>query len=495
MTTILATFGIALILSLVFTPLAKKLGVGLGAVDMPNTRKVHTRPIPRSGGLAIFVAFLLSLIAVSFLRSSVSELMIWDRKIVFALAGGVICFCVGLFDDFCRLNPIVKFLFQVICASLAFMGGMAIQSIGVFGIALNLGPFDYFVTVFWFVLFINAVNLVDGLDGLAGGIVVFASVVMVILSVLEANYLTAMFFSALAGSVLGFLRYNFNPASIFMGDGGSYFLGYAIACLSIMGSIKSQLGAAILIPLLALGVPLFDTILSPVRRWVTGRKMFRPDNGHVHHRLKNMGLSTKKAVLIIYGITLVLCLSAVIITNLRDERAGLFLIILGLGVAVFIQKLGYLEYIGSDKIFGWFKDATDMTGFSRERRTFLNMQMAIDQSRDKEVLWHTICDAAQALELDYVEMKISGFGNRPENVQETKHNFSNGNIDPSSLDWNKSMYVILPLVNEKHKFGSMAIAKNIEKHPLTPLTLRRIEQLRRTVVSTLAKMQRSASGP
>ena len=171
------------------------------------------------------------------------------------------------------------------------MGGLKFD---MFGMGLEFGVFSYLITLFWFILFINAVNLADGLDGLAGGIICFVASVMVILSILNDNYVVAMMFTALSGSVLGFLRYNFNPASIFLGDGGSYFLGYMIAALSILGNVKHQVGAATMIPILALGVPLFDTILSPLRRFVKGRKMFHPDDGHVHHRLIRMGFSVKK---------------------------------------------------------------------------------------------------------------------------------------------------------------------------------------------------------
>jgi len=214
--------------------------------------------------------------------------------------------------------------------------------------------FSYLVTVFWFILFINAVNIVDGLDGLAAGIVVFASLVMVILSILQDDFLSAIFFAAMAGAALGFLRYNFNPASIFLGDGGSYFLGYSIAAFSIMGSVKSQVSVALLIPLLALGIPLFDTLLSPLRRFLLGKKLFQPDAAHFHHRLLEKGLTARNAVYVIYLITLFLCIISIAIVNIRDERAGLFVIVLGAAAVIFVRKLGYFEYFGSKKIYSWF---------------------------------------------------------------------------------------------------------------------------------------------
>mgnify|MGYP001828169010 CR=1 FL=1 len=167
------------------------------------------------------------------------------------------------------------------------------------------------------------------------------------------------------------------------------------------------MGAALLIPLLALGIPLFDTILSPLRRFVRGREMFAPDNGHIHHRLLNMGLTTRKAVFIIYLLTFVLCLSAVIMVNIRDERAGLFLIVLGAGAILFIRKLGYFEYIASDKVYGWFRDFADETGLSRDRRSFLSLQIDMNKSTDFEDLWEIFCQTVAMLEFDLVELKLN----------------------------------------------------------------------------------------
>jgi len=300
---------------------------------------------------------------------------------------------------------------------------------------------SYGLTIFWFLLFINAVNLVDGLDGLAGGIVVFASMVLVLLLILSKQYVTALYFSILAGSVLGFLRYNFNPASIFLGDGGSYFLGYAIASLSILGSVKSQVGAALAIPLLALGVPLFDTILSPLRRFIRGKKMFHPDNGHVHHHLINLGLTTRKAVLILYGITFLLCLLAIFATNLRDERAGLFLVVLGAGVAIFVRKLGYFEYLASDKLYGWFQDISDQTGFSHDRRSFLNQQIEISQSKNINELWDRLQTAAHFLGIEFIELKLLDTTQKSLNNKLPMYEFTSGNTDPALMEWNSAMHI------------------------------------------------------
>jgi len=423
----------------------------------------------------------------------------------FFLTGAGVCFGIGLVDDFKGLSPKLKFLFQIIGATLAYWGGISIGIINVFGKVIHFGPFTYLVTVFWFVLFINAVNLVDGLDGLAGGIIFFVCAVMVFLSVINNKFLAGMLFAALGGSVLGFLRYNFNPASIFLGDGGSYFLGYAVAGLSIIGSAKSQVGAAVMIPLIALGVPLFDTILSPVRRFIRGRKMFRPDNGHIHHRLVDMGFTTKKVVWFIYSITAVLCILAILTVNIQDERAGLFFIVLGAGVILFTRKLGYFEYLASDKIFGWFKDLSDEAGLSRDRRSFLSLQIDTGKSGNFVELWQNLTLAMEMLEFDMAEMSLnSGIDPGEKNAENEPLDSESSGDAEKQMEWfwtsngfdrgndlNKKclLKLELPLLGEKNKdMGTLWLIKDLKRDTISHYTLRRVEHLRRTLVGTLEKL-------
>ena len=238
MTTLLFTFFLSCFLSLILTPLCAKIGVKAGAVDMPEGRKIHTGATPRTGGIALFLSFNMALFIVGLFQTKVASLLAFDQKFIYFLIGAAICFLIGMIDDFYSLRPKVKLLFQIVAASVAYFGGIRIGSFELFGIAVDFGPFGYLFTVFWFVLFINAINLIDGLDGLAAGLVFFTAAVMVFLSIFGKNYRMAMLFSVLAGINLGFLRYNFNPATVFMGDAGSYFLGFTIAGLSIMGFIK-----------------------------------------------------------------------------------------------------------------------------------------------------------------------------------------------------------------------------------------------------------------
>lgn len=404
--TLLIIFVVAIVFSTILTYVVRWLGVRLGAVDMPTERKVHTTPIPRIGGLAVFVSFVATMAIMKLFSTQVSEFFSFDQRTALGFSGALVVFGCGLWDDFRRLNPWVKLLLQIAGASLAFAGGISIGGIFFDGHGIQFGILSYAVTVFWFLLFINAVNLIDGLDGLAGGVVFFTCLLMVILSVMTGSYQNALYFTALGGAVLGFLRFNFNPASIFLGDGGSYFLGYAIAAMAIKGSVKSQVGALMLIPLLALGVPMFDTILAPLRRWIKGRRIFQPDRGHIHHRLLAMGLSSQKAVLVIYGLTLVMCLLAILIVVNRNDLVGMVLILLLVSVLAFVRKNGYLEYLAFDKFYGWFKDMTDMAGLSRERRTFLALQMDANRARSLQELMTIIGSMLQMLQIERTELHL-----------------------------------------------------------------------------------------
>lgn len=485
----------ALGFSLTLTPLVRKLGISMGAMDIPLERKVHTTPIPRIGGLAVFLAFAAAMVVASLYVNRVSELFVFDQRTAFGLYGALVVFGCGLWDDFRRLNHWVKLFFQIVGATLAFGGGISIGGFFIEGYGIQLSFLgSYAVTVFWFLLFINAVNLIDGLDGLAGGVVFFTCILMIILSAMHHDYLSAFYFSALGGAILGFLKYNFNPASIFLGDGGSYFLGYAVAALSIKGSAKSQVGALMLIPVLALGVPIFDTILSPLRRFIRGRKMFQPDKGHIHHIFLRMGLSSRNVVLIIYGITMVLCVLAILFVNLRNGAGGFVLVVLLLGMIFLVRKMGYLEYLAFDKFYGWFQDMTDMAGFSQARRSFLSLQIAASKSRNMEELWGHIGEALEMLKFDKAELHYCTEPVRFWKINKNRDLLLPDPVPLSKREINYSdsfMILEIPLIDgDPEIFGKLILLKDVKKGHLQPYTIRRVEHLRRTLLSNLTRLKK-----
>lgn len=524
---ILLAFGTALLFSVLLTPLARKMGATFGAMDVPCDRKVHTHPIPRIGGLAIFAAFALTIAFVHLANTDISSLIVLNQKEICLSIGGIICFFTGLVDDFRRLSARKKLLLQILGATVAYAGGIDIERISVGDFKISFGLMSYGLTVFWFLLFMNAVNLVDGLDGLAGGVTFFASMMMVVLSVLGERYIPAVLFAALSGSILGFLRYNFNPASIFLGDGGSYFIGYAIAGISIMGAVKSQTTSAMLIPLIALGLPVFDTVLTSLRRFVVGKKIFGPDKGHVHHRMLLLGMDTRKVVLLMYALSIGLCLVSLFLVNARDERAAFLLVLVGIGGLVFAKKLGYFDYLNPMRMVSWIKDISDETGISRERRSFLNIQIHISRSKTLEELWENIIRAMKMLQFD-CGMLYLNFRKPQEELEnacglEVSDNENDRKMPmilasiclrekPPELIWVRELQAIknmeiasncclfrielpLKLSGSKISYGCLVIIKDNQLEDMSHYSLKRVEHLRRAVIGSLEQinMGRDAS--
>ncbi|MFZ2447556.1 MAG: MraY family glycosyltransferase [Syntrophobacteraceae bacterium] len=487
MRTVLVVLLVSLGLALLLTPVVAEVGRRFGLVDRPTGRKVHIRPIPRIGGVAIYLAFFGPFLGTLFCSSALLDKALSEQPILLISLGATLVFLVGLLDDIFHLHPFVKFGAQTAAALLAYWGGISFSQLQLPWTPLwDLGWTSLPLTVFWFLLVINAFNLIDGLDGLAAGVCLFASLILLILSIFAERFLVAAGLAALAGACLGFLRYNFNPASIFMGDSGSYFLGYMLASLSVLGSMKSQTTVAILIPIIALGLPLMDTILAPIRRFIVGKEMFRPDKSHIHHKLLAMGFSHRNAVLLLYGATIVLGLFALLLVNAQDQKVALVLLVLGISIAVGIKKLGYLEYLAVDKVIGYLQDVTDVMGLSKDRRTFLNCQVAINEAINIDQLWERVTDALELLKIDQADIKFDGIclGAGMNNYRNwCGREIINGVLGPCQE--NRLLSISLPLADDKKSYGNLHLEKDLMLDPISHYTLRRIEHLRRTVVRKL----------
>ena len=495
-TTLMLLFLIALGFSVALTPLVGKLGIRLGAMDMPMERKVHTTPIPRIGGLAVFLSFLITSLLANIFLPRVSELYVFNFTSAMGYLGAFVVLGCGLWDDFRRLKPWTKLLFQIAAATIAFIGGATITGLvlGSHSIHFNL-IFSYAITVFWFLLFINAVNLIDGLDGLASGLIFFTCLVMIFSTYVHGDYLSAFYFVMLGGAVLGFLKYNFNPASIFLGDGGSYFLGYVVAILAIRGSSKSQIGALMLIPLLALGVPIFDSILSPIRRFIRGRSMFQADKGHIHHVFLRMGLSSRNAVWLIYAITMALCILAILLIALRGSGfEGLALTLLLFGMIFLVRKLGYLEYLAFDKFYGWFQDMTDVAGISQNRRSFLSLQMAVNRSQNMDELWHHVIEALEMLKFTQAQLLIPGEPVREWQMEKDNNLLKSKTADTENKEGDgldSLLKIEIPLRNndDDNFLGKVILIKDLKQEHLQNYTIRRVEHLRRTLIPNIKRLK------
>ena len=304
---------IAFLISFLMTPQVKRFAENVGAMDIPkDDRRIHNHPIPRMGGLAIFCGFVLSVLLFVNMSTEVMGLLL----------GSVIIAVMGALDDILDLNPWIKLLGQFMAAMVALRCGIVFDVISNPGFlsagdTIQLGWLSVPFTILWIIACTNAVNLIDGLDGLAVGISAISSVSMMLVSmILPAGPIgIPLLLACLAGACIGFMPYNMNPATIFMGDVGSQFLGYVLSCVSIMGLFKFHAIITFLIPLLALAVPLGDTIFAFFRRIIHGQSPFHADRGHIHHKLIDMGMSQKQAVAVLYAVSAVLGLIAVLVAG------------------------------------------------------------------------------------------------------------------------------------------------------------------------------------
>lgn len=327
-------FLLAALVSYVLTPYIKKLAFKIGAVDKPDNRKVHKKIMPRLGGLGIYIAFMLG--AVFGLEMT--------KDIVGILIGATVIVIVGILDDKYQLPAKVKLLGQILAACILVAFDIRIEWVNnPFGGYYYLEYFSIPLTIFWIVSFTNVVNLIDGLDGLAAGVGAIASLTVILVSVQFGYYHVAMLTCALAGGIVGFIRYNFNPATIFMGDTGSMFIGYMLAAISVFGAVKTAATVALIVPAIALGLPIMDTAFAIMRRYSNGRPIFQPDKGHIHHRLLAMGMNQRQAVLLMYGITAALCIGAVLWAEFDGFYAALIIAVIITAVAIGAKKIGILK--------------------------------------------------------------------------------------------------------------------------------------------------------
>ncbi|MCA1787705.1 MAG: undecaprenyl/decaprenyl-phosphate alpha-N-acetylglucosaminyl 1-phosphate transferase, partial [Desulfobacteraceae bacterium] len=334
---------------------------------------------------------------------------------------------------------------------------------------------------------INAVNLIDGLDGLAAGVCLMVCIILTISSSMTREFAAAAAFACLSGSILGFLRYNFNPASIFMGDSGSYFIGYMIAGLSLFGSVKSHTAVTVFITLLALGIPLTDTIVATLRRYMLGQKIFSPDKKHFHHRLLEIGFSHRNAVLSLYLVTLVLCVAAISIVYVNDQKAAVILGLIAVSIIVGIRKLGYFNHLDFGNFIRWTSDVQDGIGLTRDRRQFLAHQMAIHESRDMEEFRLKLTDALKFVDIDYVKLELGGRGCNFRKFDDYIWSDPKQTEDETDMDsFNEQLFVSFPISYDRFQFGRLTASRhNFGTTQGSHLVLRRLEILRRTISRTL----------
>ncbi len=326
---ILSAFGIAFL----SMPWVIRIAYKIGAIDQPDHRKVHQQAMPRLGGMAIYLSFLLGMLCYIGTAGPFMGLLI----------GASIVFMVGILDDIYEVSPWVKLLGQCAAAAAAIYFGVVVEFLtNPFDGLLNLGYFSVPLTFIWIVGVSNAINLIDGLDGLAGGVSAIAAVTMGVVALFQGQVLVAMVAFILAAGIAGFLPYNFYPAKTFMGDSGSNFLGFVLACIAIMGTAKSAALISLFIPIVILGIPIFDTFFAILRRIHKQTPIFKADKDHLHHRLMALGMSHRRSVFTIYLISAFFSTVAVTLTFITDPKAMLVLGLLLLVIVLGADKVGLL---------------------------------------------------------------------------------------------------------------------------------------------------------
>lgn len=335
----IAAFASAFAITLVTTPLAKWISIKVGAIDYPKDRGMHKKPMPRMGGIAIVFGFMITvLVLVRFVHS------IELRQFTGLVIGATIIVVLGIFDDIYTLRARLKLCFQIIAGLVVVFSGIRINVV--------LWPFTAYlqtlsgpITLIWIIGVTNAVNLIDGLDGLAAGVSSIAALCLMVLCILTGTETAVVLTAALAGACLGFLPRNFNPAEIFMGDTGATFLGFVLAVTSILGVFKGYAVLALIVSLLSLGLPVFDTLFAMLRRIIRHKPIMQADRGHLHHRLIDRGYSQRQAVLILYGISLLCGLFAIFI-SLKDTRT---IVVVILTIIILSFVIYYFKYYISKK--------------------------------------------------------------------------------------------------------------------------------------------------
>ncbi|WP_067728635.1 glycosyltransferase family 4 protein [Oceanobacillus damuensis] len=325
---------ICFIASMLITPLVIKLAIKVGAVDKPNERKVHEKLMPRLGGLAMFISFL-----IGFLIFIPETIEAWP-----ILLGSIIIVTIGIIDDLKELSAKTKLAGQIAAAVITVLGGIQIEYITWFtGDIIQFGGWAVPLTIVWIVAITNAINLIDGLDGLAAGVSSIVLLTFSALAISMGNPLVALLGFIMLGSTLGFLVFNFYPAKIFMGDTGSLFLGYVISVLAVMGLFKNVAIFSLIVPIIILGVPILDTTFAIIRRIIHKKPLSAPDKFHLHHCLIKLGFTHQQSVIIIYAMSGLFSIAAIIFTRATLWGSALLLLALLVIVELIVEVTGLIS--------------------------------------------------------------------------------------------------------------------------------------------------------
>jgi UDP-GlcNAc:undecaprenyl-phosphate GlcNAc-1-phosphate transferase len=472
----LGIFVLALGLSFLFTLYIRNTAMARGWVSPPALeRHLHHAPLPRLGGVAIFAAFVLSLsvaLLISFLRPNMQFGSSW-RTLATILVPGLFIFLLGLYDDIRSIGPYPKFTIQAIAATMLWLGGLRILDLPVL---FGARQFPWFIglalTILWVIGITNAFNLIDGLDGLAAGSALFSTLVVFVVALLSHSSLVALMSIALTGAILGFLRFNFNPATIFLGDSGSLFIGFLLSALALEGTQKAPTVIAVAIPVVSFGLPILETSLSVLRRWISGRPVFTADREHIHHKLLQLGLSHRQVVIVLYAVSALFALLSLFLLWPTGSSLGLVLAVLGTGVWLGVQHLGYLE-------FGEIRRVAQRT--LEQRQIVINnlsIRRATEElkvAKDYEQLCKILVAAFSSNDFDAFDLNVKLLLHEHPVLPKLPMASTHGDIQ---FRWNKPGTFVTPglhgswslsldlLTTSNRKRGSMSVHRRYAEHPL-----------------------------
>lgn len=488
MKTYFALFLTAAFASLVLTPLLRRLCDRLGLVSEPlDDHHIHRKAVPRLGGVAIFLSVMIALSSLLLLENLLTRTLSADLKqIGIFLTCGVLVLMLGVYDDLRGANATIKFV-GLIAITLVFYAlggrieGLSIPFIG----QVSLHPVaGCLLTVVWVVGIANAFNLIDGVDGLATGSALFSSLVLLTISLIQGRVLVAVVALALTGALAGFLRYNFNPASIFLGDSGSLFVGFALAALSVQGMQKASTAVAVAIPILAFGLPVVDTSVTIARRLLSGKPIFKGDREHIHHKLLARGWSQRRVVLVLYGVSAAFGLLAMLFVNSGNGLTAVILFVLGVALALALGNLRYHEVAE-------LRASVKRNIGDRRVRAINNLRMrraceALSSAASLDQLFDAVVEVLESGEFVFADAELTCNGQAQVNLRAFELADTNGfarhakiidgrvqwswqrgaGSTAGILDSNQFWVMRLPLAGQKCSYGYLDIYRPLNAEPL-----------------------------
>ena len=496
----------AFMLSVFLVPWIRRLALRVGAVDQPDSvRKIHSQAMPRMGGVAIYIAsvvpvVLACLVAYFWFHRTRVYHAVWPPalpgalpeenllKLVGLLCAATLVLAVGIYDDVKQARPRTKVLVQIVAGLILCFVGIKIDHIGnpFGGETIQFGWYAWPLTIFWVVAITNAINLIDGMDGLGPGVGLFVAGTMFMIAIVEDVMLAGLVMSGLVGAIIGFLIFNFHPAKVFMGDSGSLFIGFLLAAISMMGSMKSGTIIALLVPLVALGLPIVDTMLAVARRWAKGLPMSVADKQHVHHRLMKLGFSQREAVLVLYGVSVLLGCGALVMAMAKSA-----LVSIAVTGGIFVAIIVGIHLVGGREFSALGARIKKRWRERQKRRslwvTLYKTAAKLEQADDVEQAWKDTTELFEKFDLDTVTLKVEG--SELPGGDFTWSVSGNGMPDPETSGDFEGWTARLFLSDNDRVLGRLDFTKDARRSPMSDTLCEMINVFRDEVTKTLVRLR------